>query len=31
LVDLIVRHGHTGQTCSGWVHVHGLESRVPIG
>lgn len=30
LVDLIVRHGHTGQTCSGWVHVHPLEKRVPI-
>uniref|UniRef100_Q47DU3 Nitrogen regulatory protein P-II n=1 Tax=Dechloromonas aromatica (strain RCB) TaxID=159087 RepID=Q47DU3_DECAR len=31
LVDLIVRHGHAGQVCSGWVHVHVLERRIPIG
>jgi nitrogen regulatory protein P-II 1 len=31
LVDLIVRCGHTGQSCSGWVHVHSLERRIPIG
>lgn len=30
LVDLIVRHGHAGQNCSGWVHVHALEKHVPI-
>lgn len=30
LVELIVRHGHTGQACSGWVHVHTLERREPI-
>ncbi len=30
VVELIVRTGHTGQGCSGWVHVHALEKRVPI-
>lgn len=30
LVDLIARHGHTGQACSGWVHVHPLERRIPV-
>ena len=30
LVDLISRHGHTEQPCSGWVHVHVLERRVAI-
>jgi nitrogen regulatory protein P-II 1 len=30
LVDLIVRTGHAGQPCSGWVHVSTLERRVPI-
>lgn len=30
LVDLIVRYGHAGQACSGWVHVHPLERRIPI-
>ena len=30
LVDLIVRTGHAGQPCSGWVHVSTLDRRVPI-
>lgn len=30
LVDLIVLHGHMGQACSGWVHVHPLERRIPV-
>ena len=30
LVDLIVRNGHAGQPCSGWVHVSTLDRRVPI-
>lgn len=30
LLDLIVRNGHAGQHCSGWVHVCALERRLPI-
>lgn len=30
LVDLIARHGQTGQACLGWVHVHPLERRMSI-
>jgi len=30
LVDLIVSTGHSGQACSGWVHVHPVEKPIAI-